>query len=145
MTSFTTLVLLAFFFANPAPTSLDQVKAEPNADKRARLAVDYSMVAEKAAEAEYAKGDLEATAVQLKNMSESVELVKASLIAGGRTPGRNTGQYKYAEQKSQELLIRLRDLEQRMDDEERQTITPHRAKVQEIHDEWFEGIMERKK
>ena len=48
-------------------------------------------------------------------------------------------------QKSQEILTRLRDLDQRMDAEERDMVAGPRAKIQEIHDEWFEGIMERKK
>lgn len=145
MTSLTTLVLLAFFFAAPPPTSLDQVKAEPNLEKRSRAAMDFAAVSEKNAEAKYAGGELDPTIAELKTMLESIELARATLISSGRTPGRNPGSYKYAEQKSQDLLIRLSDLEQRMDDEERQSMISIRTRVQEIHDEWFEGIMERKK
>ncbi len=140
-----TLLLLFFSFAAPLPTSLDQVKAEPNAERRARLAVDFALVSEKNAETAYAAGDQAGTQAQLKEMAESMDLAKASLIASGRTPGRNPGPYKYAEQKSMEILTRLRDLEQRFDAEERGMLTEPRAKVQETHDEWFEGIMERKK
>jgi hypothetical protein len=46
---------------------------------------------------------------------------------------------------SRELLIRLGDLEQRMDVGERGPIDRVKAKVQEIHDAWFEGIMGKKK
>ena len=145
MTSLTTLVLLAFFFAAPPPTSLDQVKAEPNLEKRSRAAMDFAAVSEKNAKAKYAGGELDPTIAELKTMLESIELARATLISSGRTPGRNPGSYKYAEQKSQDLLIRLSDLEQRMDDEERQSMISIRTRVQEIHDEWFEGIMERKK
>jgi hypothetical protein len=140
-----TIFLLFLLFANPVPTSLDQVKAEPNLEKRARAAIDFAVAAEKSAETAYATGELDPTVAQLKVVLESVELAKASLVASGRTPGRNPGPYKYAEQKSQELLIRLRDLEQRMDDEDRRSMTAMKVKVQEIHDEWFEGIMERRK
>jgi hypothetical protein len=141
----TTFLLLFLLFAVPPPASLDQVKAEPNAERRARLAIDFAVACEKNAEAAYAKGDLDATGTQLKMMAESMEIAKASLSASGRTPGRNPTPYKYAEQKSQELLTRLRDLDQRMDAEEREIVAAPRAKVQETHDEWFEGIMERKK
>jgi hypothetical protein len=140
-----TIFLLWLAFAPPLPTSFDQVKAEVNAEHRAHLAVDFAMISERNAEAAYAKGDLEATGVLLKIMAESTELAKTSLVSSRRTPGRNPSLYKYAEQKSQEILMRLRDLDQRMEAEERDILAGPRAKVQEIHDEWFEGIMERKK
>ncbi|HYA18160.1 MAG TPA: hypothetical protein VEF06_11870 [Bryobacteraceae bacterium] len=145
MTLTTTFLLLWLLFAPPPPASLDQVKAEPNAERRARLAIDFAVTSEKNAEAAYAKGDLEATGTQLKIMAESMELAKTSLAASGRTPGRNPAPYKYAEQRSQETLIRLRDLDQRMEADERDILAAPRSRVQEIHDEWFEGIMERKK
>jgi hypothetical protein len=141
----TTLVLLWLSLAPPPPTSLDQVKAEPNAERRARLAIDFAVAAEKNAEAAYAMGDLDAAGKQLKIMAESMELAKTSLASSGRTPGRNPTPYKYGEQKSQETLVRLRDLDQRMDADERDVLAGPRAKIQEIHDEWFEGIMGRKK
>lgn len=145
MTVLPTLSLLALFFANPLPTSLDQVKAEPNLEKRARLAMDYAGVAQHEAETAYGNGDLDAATARLKTVLEIVELTKSTLESSGRTPGRNPAVYKYAEQKSRELLVRLRDLDQRMDDEERERLTPIRTRIQQIHDDWFEGIMERKK
>jgi hypothetical protein len=145
VTSTTIFLLLYLLFAVPPPATLDQVKAEPNAERRARLAVDFAAASEKNAEAAYAKNDLDETGKQLKAMAESMDVAKTSLTASGKTPGRNPGPYKYAEQKSEEILIRLRDLEQRMDAEERDMMANPKAKVQEIHDEWFEGIMERKK
>jgi hypothetical protein len=141
----TTTFLLLFLLAVPPPATLDQVKAETNPERRARLAIDFAMASEKQAEGSYAKGDLEAAKTQLNLMAESMEAAKAAFKTSGRSPGRNPGPYKYAEQKSQELLKRLRDLDQRMDADERETVSGPRAKVQEIHDEWFEGIMERKK
>jgi hypothetical protein len=145
MTGLTTLFFVFLFFAAPVPTTLAQIKAEPNPERRAREAVDFALTAEKSAETAYAKGDLDATADQLKVMMTSLALAQSSFQASGKTPGRNPGPYKYAEQRSQELLIRLRDLEQRMDSDERETLTASKTKAQEIHDEWFEGIMGRKK
>ena len=51
----TSLFLLVLLVAQPAPASLEQVKAEVNAEHRARLAIDYSAVAEKNAETAYAR------------------------------------------------------------------------------------------
>lgn len=139
------LLALVLLFAAPVPTSLDQVKAEPNADRRAKAAVDYAGVAEKNAEAAYGKGDMPAVMAELKNVVEGMETAKQSLASTGKGPGRNPGPYKYAEMHSRELLIRLNDLEQKMDISERDSLQATREKVQEIHDAWFEGIMGRKK
>jgi hypothetical protein len=141
----TALFLLFLLWAAPAPVSLDQVKAEVNPEHRARLAVDFASVAEKNAEAAYAGGDLDATSADLKNVEESFEIAEDAFIASHKTPGKNPGPYKYAEMRSRELLIRLGDLERRIDLSERDLITGVKAKVQEIHDAWFEGIMGRKK
>ena len=139
------LFLLFLLWGPPPPASLDQVKAEPSAEHRARLAIDYAAVAEKNAEAAYAKGDPDATSAELKNVEQSLETARESFVASHKTPGRNPGPYKYAEMRSRELLIRLSDLERKMDFGERDLITGVKAKVQEIHDDWFEGIMGRKK
>ena len=67
-----TLLLILFLLAAPAATSLDQVKAEPNAEKRARAAIDFATVSEKSAEAAYDKGDLDATKTGLNTMAERI-------------------------------------------------------------------------
>jgi|SRR5579863_4303136 len=141
----TPLFALFLLFAPPAPSSLDQVKADPNPEHRAKAAIDYASVAEKSAEVAYAKGEMQSVEAELKNVEESLEAAQEAFVASRKTPGRNPGPYKYAEQRSRELLIRLGDLEQKMDTAERSVIASVKAKVQEIHDAWFEGIMGRKK
>lgn len=139
------LLALVLLFAAPAPTSLEQVKAQPNAERRAKEAVDYAGVAERNAESAYSSGDMQRVTDQLKDVVESLEAAKQALTASGKSPGRNPGPYKYAEMHSRELLIRLRDLEQKMDASERDAIQGTKEKVQEIHDAWFDGIMGRKR
>ena len=141
-----TALLMAFLLlAAPAITSLDQVKADPNPEHRARAAIDFALAAQKQVETAYASGDMVATTAGLKLVRESVELAQASFIASGKTPGRNTSPFKYAEQHTRQLLIRLNDLEQKMDASERDVVTAIKAEIQEIHDAWFEGIMGKKK
>lgn len=139
------LFTLFLLMSAPAPSSLDQVKAEANPEHRAKAAIEYSAVAEKNAEAAYAKGDMQTVATELKDVQESLELASEAFVASGKTPGRNPGPYKFAEMHSRELLIRLGDLELKMDTDERNVIAGVKVKVQEIHDAWFEGIMGRKK
>ena len=139
------LLALVLLFAAPLPTSLDQVRAEPNAERRAKAAIDYAGVAEKNAEAAYGKGDMPGLTVELKNVVESLKVAQQTLAASGKSPGRNPGPYKYAEMHSHDLLFRLGDLEQKMDALERESIQVAKQQVQELHDAWFEGIMGRKR
>jgi hypothetical protein len=139
------LFALFLLLAAPAPTSLDQVKADPNPDRRAKEAIDYASVAEKNAEAAYAKGDMQNVVAELKNVEGSMDAAQEAFVAGHKTPGRNPTPFKYAEMRSRELLIRLNDLERKMDSSERSVIVDTKAKVQELHDAWFEGIMGRTK
>ncbi len=141
----TPLLLLFLLLAAPAPSSLDQIKSDPNPDHRARAGIDYAFVAEKNAEGAYAKGEYPSVEAELKKVEESLEAAQEAFVASGKTPGRNPGPYKYAELRSRELLIRLGDLEQKMDVSERSYIEGVKAKVQEMHDAWFEGIMGRKR
>jgi len=139
------LVVLLLAFAPPPPSSLDQVKAEPNLERRAKLAIDFAVAAEKLAETAYSNGDMTQTADMLKITAEAMTIAQDSLLATGKKPGRNPAPYKYGEQRSRELLVRLGDLQRKMDAEERETIDAPMAKVQEIHDSWFEGIMGKSK
>lgn len=138
-------LFLFLLLAPPPPASLDQVKAEPNPERRAKIAIDYAVVSEKNAEAAYAKGDLDTTGAMLKTTAEALQIARDSLTASGKKPGRNPGTYKYGEQRSRELLVRLGDLERKMDAGERELITAPMATMQEIHDAWFEGIMGKNK
>ena len=142
MTSLLTLLLL---LAAQQPLTMDQVKAERDPERRAKAAVEFAAVAERSAEAAYAKGDLPGVAADLARMVEAVELARQSFEQTGRSPGRHPGPYKQAELKTQDILVRLNDLQRRMDAEERDSVEVPKTKVQEIHDAWFEGIMGRKR
>ncbi len=142
MTSLFTIFLM---FSQVTPVSLEQVKAEQNPEHRARMAVEYAALAERNAEAAYTKGDAAETSADLKAVEASFETAQEAFAASHKTPGHNPGIYKFAEMHSRELLIRLSDLQHRMDLGETNLIARVRAKVQAIHDAWFEGIMERGK
>lgn len=139
----TGLFVLFLLWSPSAPGSLASVRAEPNAERRARFAIDYATVAESKAEEAYTNGDPGTTSAELKNVEASLEVARQSLVASGKTPGRNLGPYKYAEMRSHKLLVRLGDLERKMELSQRNVIAGVKTKVQEIHDAWFEGIMGR--
>jgi hypothetical protein len=142
MTAIFTILLL---LAQSTPLSLDQIRAEASPEHRAKLAIDFAVGSERNAEVAYSKGDLPGVVAELKNMQTAVELAQQSFLQTGRTPQRHPGPYKSAELRTQEILVRLSDLEKRMDADERSAIEAPKAKVQEIHDIWFDGIMSKKK
>jgi hypothetical protein len=141
----TVLLTLFLLLAAPAPTSLDQVKAEPDPERRAKAAIDFAAIAERNAEAAFSNGNLQEVAAELNTMKESMEMTRNSLAASKKTPGRNPQLYKYFELRAHELLIRLEDFERRMLFEDREVVATPKVRVQEIHDFWFEGIMGGKK
>jgi hypothetical protein len=141
----TVLLMLFLLLAAPAPVSLVQVKAEPDPERRAKAAIDFAATAERDAEAAFSNGNMQDVAAQLNTMKESMEVTRDSLVASRKTPGRSPQLYKYFELRSHELLIRLEDFERRMSFEDRDVMAVPKARVQEIHDSWFDGIMGRKK
>ena len=138
------LIPLLFLTQAVAPT-FDQIKAEPNLERRAKIAVEFAAQAERAAEAAYSNSDLPAVAEALKNMVNGMELAKEALDLTGRSANRHPGPFKWVELKSQEILGRLGDLEKRMDADERDMVVKPRSRVQDIHDAWFDGIMSKKR
>ena len=141
----TSVLMIAMLFAQVVLPGLDQIRADVNPERRAKLAVDFAAAAEKNAEAAYSSGDMAAVIAALKNMVAGMELAKEALDQTGKTANRNPGPFKAVELKSQAILERLGDLEKRMDSEERSVLDAARNRVQEIHDAWFDGIMSKKK
>lgn len=87
----TLLAMVLFFLAAQAPVSLDQVKAEANAEHRARLAVDYSSVAERRAETAYTGGNLDQVRGSIKDMVDSMVVAQDSFVASGKQPDARRG------------------------------------------------------
>jgi hypothetical protein len=141
----TTIFTILFLLAQGPPPTLEQVRADANPEHRAKLAIEFAQAAERAAEAAYSKNDVTAVAAALKDMQTGVEIAQESFARTGKTPQRNPGPYKAAELKTQDMLLRLGDLERRMDADERVAVEGPRNKVQEIHDAWFDGLMSKKR
>jgi hypothetical protein len=119
--------------------------SDPNGERRARAALETAATAERSAETAYENADLDGVKSRLKAMADNIQTADESLKASGKTPRRNPTPYKFAEQRSHELLIRLADLEHRMDASEREIVADPKSRVQEIHDAWLEGIMSKKR
>jgi hypothetical protein len=135
----------ALLLAQVAPLTLDQIRADQNPEHRAHSAIEYAVAAERNAEAAYTRGEMKDVASELKNMADAIDLANQSLEQTGKSAMRHPGPYKFGELRTQEMLVRLGDLERKMDADERPALSGPLAKVQEIHDAWFDAIMSRKK
>ena len=141
----TALIPIFVLFAQAVSPGLDQIRADQNLEHRAKLAIDFAAAAEKAAEDAYAKSDMKAVAAELQRMVAAAEVAKEALDQTGKSPMRHPGPFKSGELRTEQILIRLGDLEHKLDADERSVIEGPKVKLQEIHDAWFDGIMSRKK
>ena len=141
----TLLWSVLFFFATNNPPTLDQVRADSNPEHRAKAAVEYAALAERAAESANDNGDEARLAADIKSMVEAMELARDSFVAAGKTPNRQPGSFKGVEIQSHQLLHRLSDLQNKMDLDQKAMLDGPIMKIQEIHDAWFDGIMGKKK
>jgi len=122
-----------------------RIQAEPNLEKRSKLALDNADQALKLARDAYEKGDLPNTAGLLAEVKASVELADASLKSTGKKASRSPKAFKYAELRTSELLRRMESFAEDMNFADRPMIEPVKATVQHVHDALLDAIMEKSK
>ncbi len=131
-------------FAGTLPAGLKEVLAEPNLEKRSKLALDNAEAACQAARSAYDAGDDSRATADLHEVQESVEVAYASLQGTGKDPRKNPKWFKKAEMETRDLLRRLDSFQQAMSFDDRASVDPVKAKVQQVHDELLMGLMEGK-
>jgi len=127
--------------AGPAWASLEQVRAEPNLQKRSVLAMDNAVAALKEARAAYNAGDTGKTAEKAKEVQESVDVAYAALEKTGKDPRRSPRWFKHAEIQSNELLRSIEALEHDMSLDDRGILEKTKERVQQVHDDLLAGLM----
>lgn len=126
------------------PASIKDVISEPNLEKRSRLALDNADQAYQAARSAYGAGNTDAVTAALHEVQESVEVAYASLQATGKDPRKSPKWFKKAEMETRDLLRRLDSFRDAMSFDDRSSVDPIKAKVQQVHDELLMGLMEGK-
>ena len=139
-----TVAVLGFAGALVSRADLSKASAEPNLERRARLALDNAGGQLHAASAAYKSGDWQKTKAALAELSESVDLAYESLKQTGKNP-RNSGHFKNLEIKTRGLLKSLEDFRRRMAFEEREQLQPLVDHLQKVHDEVLESVMSQPK
>src|ERR1700690_502249 len=123
---------------------LEQVKAEPNLEKRSMLALDHAFNALTQARDAYTKGENAQVETFTTEIQESVELAETSLHETGKNPRKSPKWFKRAESSTRDLLRRLDSFQQAMDAADRPMLDAVKAKVQEVHDDLLLGVLEGK-
>ncbi len=120
---------------------LSRAKAEPNLEKRARLALENADGSLSAAKKAYSDGEMAKVETLLEEVAESADYALASLKETGKNPARAPRPFKNCELKTRELLRRLKALQEDMDVNDRPLAEKVRARVQKVHDVVLEGVM----
>ncbi|MCS6952327.1 MAG: hypothetical protein RMK57_05145 [Bryobacterales bacterium] len=133
--------LVALAWGGLGAVELSRALAEPNLEKRSRLALENAEAALRRAAEAYQVGQWDATLEALEEVRKSVEVSYLALKATGKNPRRSPRHFKHAEQRTRNLLRRLRDLRQKFSIEERQHIDAVEEYIRKVHDELLGGIL----
>jgi hypothetical protein len=139
-----TIIVAVVLIAGALRANLPQAKAEPNLGKRAMLALDNAFDALTQARDAYEKGRNAEAATFVKEIQESVELAETSLNDTGKNPRKSPKWFKRAEGSTRDLLRRLDSFQHAMDAADRPMLDAVKAKVQQVHDDLLEGVLEGK-
>jgi hypothetical protein len=123
---------------------LEQAKAEPNLGKRAMLALDNAFNELTQARDAYTKGQNPQVTMFVAKIQESVELAETSLHETGKNPRKSPKWFKRAESSTRDLLRRLDAFQHAMDAADRPMLDAVKTKVQQVHDDLLEGVLEGK-
>ncbi|HEX3879143.1 MAG TPA: hypothetical protein VHW24_19300 [Bryobacteraceae bacterium] len=137
--------VLAIGFASGGQADLKKAMAEPNLEKRSKLALENAKAAYQAARDAYAKDDLDQVKAFAAEIDESVDLAFQSLEQTGKNPRSSPRYFKHAEQETSQLVRRLDGFQQDMGYEERSLLEKTKAHVQKVHDDLLLELMEGKK
>ena len=138
-------VLAAFLAAAPALADLTAARAEPNLEKRSRMALDNAEQVLRLAKEAYSQGDIQRTQAALEELRDSVLLAHESLRQTGKNPSRSPKHFKHAEIKTRGFLRQLGDFRETMSWEDRDALDQVRAAIEKVHQELLLGIMGGKK
>lgn len=137
--------LLALAGAAVLQADLKKAQAEPDLEKRSKLALDNAIAAYQTARDQYQKGEMEQVRASIEEIGQSVDLAYQSLNATGKNPRRSPKFFKSAELETRDLSRRLASFQDQMSYNDRPLLDGVKEIVQQVHDELLLGLMEGKK
>ncbi len=139
------IAITALAAAFPAHADLKRAMAEPNLEKRSRLALENARTAYQAARDAVQKGDMDQLKASAQEVQDSVDLAYQSLEQTGKNARSSPRYFKSAEQETSDLARRLDSLQQDLDYQDRPLLDKVKARVQEVHDSLLLQLVEGKK
>ena len=130
--------------ANP-PMSLEEIRREPDLEKRAELALEFARPAVSRMVKAYADGDPEQARQILDSIVQAAVVAKESLEETGKHARSKPKHFKNAEIETRKLLRELEAAKRDLTFDERPDLDPAIAKVDEINRQILFDIMESKK
>jgi hypothetical protein len=137
-------LVLLLAAAGSLRADLKQAMAEPNLEKRSRLALENASAAYQTARSAYDAGENEKVTAAAVEITESVDLAYTSLMKTGKDPRRSPKWFKQAEIETRGLLRKIEGFQQQMSFSDRELLDKAKAKVQQVHDDLLVGLMEGK-
>ena len=139
------LALFAIAGAAALHADLKKAQAEPDLEKRSKLALDNAFAAYQTARDAYQKGEMEPVQAGIEEMEQSVDLAYQSRTETGKNPRRSPKWFKIAEIATRDLTRRIASFQDQMSYTDRALLDKVKARVQQVHDELLLGLMEGKK
>ena len=136
------LLIVGLVLAGTLSADLQKAMAEPNLEKRSKLALDNASEAYQSARTDYEKGDAARLTADIQEIQDSVELAYTSLKDTGKDPRKHSKWFKRAEIETRDLLRHLDAFQRDMSFEDRPMLDKLKARVQKIHDDLLLGLME---
>ena len=137
--------LLAVAGTATLQADLKKALAEPDLEKRSKLALDNAFAAYQGARDAYQKGEMEPVQAAIDEIEQSVDLAFQSLNDTGKNPRRSPKWFKSAELATRDLARRIASFQDQMSYTDRPLLDKVKARVQQVHDELLLGLMEGKK
>lgn len=139
----TLILLLLAVAACPLHADLGPANAEPNKEKRSRLALENADKQMDAAEKEFDAGDWSGVLAALEETGASVDLAFDSLKQSGKNPRRGGKQFKNAEIRMRALVRRIDSFRLKLSGDQLAPLDKVRDRVQHAHDGLLDAILGR--
>ncbi len=119
--------------------------AEPDLEKRSKLALENAYAAYQAARDAYQKGEMQQMQASIDEVEQSVDLAYRSLNDTGKNPRNSPQWFKNAELATRDLSRRIASFQDEMSYTDRPLLDKLKARVQQVHDDLLLGLMEGRK
>ncbi len=124
--------------------TLDSIAAEPDLERRSRLAVEFAQGQVDVALFAYQAADAEAARAALAKIPEAVDISQAALSQTGKHARKKPKHFKRAEIETRKLLEDLKDAQRQLNFDERPDLDPIIKHVDAVNRQLLLAIMQKK-